>query len=165
MRGDIRMQASACAATLAAMTLLALVWPIASHAAPPAETCKRLGTTDAAASIPKALVPEVNQALGTRMLTHEAMATTVFRCVDHRVMVCTTGANLPCGKANTRREPTAGMAQWCRENPNAEVIPAVVTGHDTIYAWRCQSGSPQIERQTLQVDPRGFVAEYWKPLR
>jgi hypothetical protein len=56
------------------------------------------------------------------------------------------------------------MAQWCRDNSNAEFIPAVATGHDTIYVWRCHSGTPRVVRQTLHVDPRGFVAEYWQPL-
>lgn len=148
--------------TVAAAALLASA--SATRAESPGEACTRIGTTDDAAPIPKALVPAANKALGTQLLTHEAMATTVFRCVDHHVMVCTTGANLPCGKANTRREPAAGMAQWCHENPNADFIPAVVTGHDTIYAWRCHGGTPRIVRQALHVDPRGFVAEYWKPL-
>ena len=55
-------------------------------------------------------------------------------------MVCTVGANLPCGKANTYCDPSAGVVQWCRDNPDASVVPAVATGHDTIYEWRCQGG-------------------------
>jgi hypothetical protein len=150
--------------TAAAATLLASGWLTATHAETPTGTCKRIGTTDNLAPITEALVPAVNQAFGTQLPIPEAIATTVFRCADRRVMVCTTGANLPCGKANTRRTPNTGMAQWCHDNSNAEFIPAVATGHDTIYAWRCHGGTPRIVRQTLHVDPRGFVAEYWQPL-
>ncbi len=93
-----------------------------------------------------------------------AVETTVFRCVAGRVMACTTGANLPCGKANTDRTPAPGIVQWCHDNPDAAVVPAAATGHDTIFQWRCKSGAPLISRQVLHVDPRGFVAEFWKRL-
>lgn len=79
-------------------------------------------------------------------------------------MVCTAGANLPCGKANTSRTPGAGIVQWCRDNPAASFVPAVATGHDTIYEWACRSGTPQIVRQTFDVDSRGFITQVWKPL-
>ena len=74
------------------------------------------------------------------------------------VLVCTAGANLPCGRANTSRTPGPGVVAWCRDHPNAAFIPAVATGHDTIFAWRCQGGVPQIGRQISDVDPRGFIA-------
>jgi hypothetical protein len=40
----------------------------------------------------------------------------------------------------------------------------VASGHDTIYAWRCRAGVPEIAGQTLHVDPRGFIAEFWRAL-
>jgi hypothetical protein len=79
-------------------------------------------------------------------------------------MVCTIGANLPCGRANASRTPDAGELQWCHDNPGSPLIPAVATGHATIYQWRCQASEPQIIRQSLHVDPRGFVAEFWQAL-
>jgi hypothetical protein len=79
-------------------------------------------------------------------------------------MVCAVGANLPCGKANTNRTPSAGVVQWCHANPDATLVPAVATGHDTIFEWRCRAGAPQIVRQTFHVDSRGFIAEFWKVL-
>jgi len=103
----------------------------------PPDACKRIGTTDTVAPIPEALAPAVNQAFGTQLSVPEAVATTVYRCAARRAMVCTAGANLPCGKANSQRTPTAGVARGCRDSPNADYIPAFVTGHDTIYAWRC----------------------------
>jgi hypothetical protein len=54
--------------------------------------------------------------------------------------------------------------QWCRDNPGASSIPAVATGHDTIFEWTCQAGTAKASRQTLHVDPHGFVAEFWKAL-
>jgi hypothetical protein len=69
------------------------------------------GTDDAARPIPQSLVPAVNAAFGMRMPDRMATDTTVFRCADQHVMVCTVGASLPCGKANTSRVPSAGMVQ------------------------------------------------------
>ena len=109
-------------------------------------------------------MPAVNAAFGTRLPASLAMESTVFRCAGGHVLVCTVGANLPCGKANTSRAPNTGELQWCRDNPGSSFIPAVATGHDTIYQWQCQADKPQIVRQTLHVDPRGFIVEVWKKL-
>jgi hypothetical protein len=151
-------------AVLALVTAAWAAWPSPARAETPVALCARVGTDDAARPIPPEFVPAANAALGVRMPAEEAVASTTFRCVAGRVLVCTVGANLPCGKADSSRVPTKGMARWCRDEPNAEFIPAVATGHDTIYGWRCRAGEPAIVGQTLHVDPRGFVAEYWRPL-
>ncbi len=153
----------------ATMTAVAAMMPVAlwltdARAEPPAAYCKRVGTDDTTHPIPETLVPAVNTAFATRMPARMAVGTTLFRCAGHRVMVCTIGANLPCGKADTSRVANPGVSQWCRDNPDSPFVPAAATGHDTIYAWRCHAGAPQIARQSLHVDPRGFVAEFWKPL-
>jgi hypothetical protein len=137
---------------------------VAARAEMPAKFCARVGTDDTLRPIPESLVPAVNSVFGTDMPARAAMDTTVFRCVNGQVMVCTVGANLPCGPANASRTPSAAMLQWCHDHRDATFIPAVVSGHDTIYAWRCLDGEPQVARQTDQVDPRGFVAQYWKVL-
>ncbi len=148
----------------ARVALLASVSATPALAEAPAAFCRRVGTDDVARPITEALVPAVNAAFGMRMPTRAAVDTTSFRCAGGHVMVCTVGANLPCGKANTNRAPGGGVMQWCRDNPDASVVPAVATGHDTIYEWRCRAGAPQILRQTLHVDPRGFISEFWKAL-
>jgi hypothetical protein len=130
----------------------------------PAQTCSRLDTDDALHPIPASLVPEVNALFHARMPAAVAVDTTVFRCAEGHVLVCTTGANLPCGKANTSRT-SAGAVEWCRDNADAAFVPAAATGHDTIYQWRCRNGAPEIVRQVNDVDARGFVAPYWKRLR
>ena len=137
---------------------------MALHAETPAAYCKRIGTDDVTQPIPQSLVSAVNAAFGMRMPEQMAVDTTVFRCAEGRVLACMVGANLPCGKARTDRNPTAGTVQWCRDNPNAPFVPAVATGHDTIYVWRCQSDAPRIVRQASHVDPGGFIAEFWKTL-
>jgi hypothetical protein len=53
------------------------------------------------------------------------------------------------------------MLDFCRENPSAEVIPAVATGRETIYTWRCREGDPEIVRTVDQPDARGFPAHIW----
>jgi len=88
-----------------------------------------------------------------------------WRCMGGKVYGCFVGANIPCwDKANVDRTPTAAETDFCKEQPNAEVIPAAVTGHETVYEWRCTKGSPEIVRQVLQVDGRGYVADFWYEL-
>ena len=151
-----------CVTTVAVMSFA--LWLTNAHAETTSAYCKRVGTDDTTRPIPEKLVPAVNAVFAMHLPARVAMDTTVFRCDEHRVMVCTVGANLPCGKAVTNRAPTPGVVQWCRDNFDASFVPAAATGHDTIYEWRCRARAPRIVRQSLHVDPRGFVAEYWKPL-
>lgn len=135
-----------------------------AHAETPAAVCARLGVDDATRQIPASLVPAVNVLFGTKMSSGEAVASTMFRCASGRVLVCTMGANLPCGPANTSRIPGTGAVNWCRDHPGAALIPAVATGHDTIFIWECRDGAPRIARQVYAVDARGFIKDYWKEL-
>jgi len=85
-----------------------------------------------------------------------------WRCMDGKVYACTVGANLPCqSKADASRTPGPGLVTFCTEQPQADVIPAYVTGRETIYTWRCQRGVPTIERQVAHADARGFIADIW----
>jgi hypothetical protein len=88
------------------------------------------------------------------------LATTVWRCDGGKVLACTVGANLNCGQANTSREPTLAMINWCADASSLD-IPASVSGHETIYAWACQDGAPVIVRQYWTPDDRAFVKEVW----
>ena len=129
----------------------------------PAQVCRGLGTDDTLRPIPASVVPEVNALFHARMPPQMAVATTVFRCDAGHALVCTRGANLPCGKASTSRH-SAGADRWCSEHPNADFIPAFAVGHDTIFAWRCHGSTPAIERQAFTVDDRGFIAAFWRRL-
>jgi len=88
-----------------------------------------------------------------------------WRCMDGKVYGCFVGANIPCwSKADTDRAPTAAETEFCTAQPNADTIPAVVTGHETVYEWRCSNGSPEIVQQAFRVDTRGFIADFWYEL-
>jgi hypothetical protein len=89
----------------------------------------------------------------------------VWRCMDNNVWVCHFGANLPCQeKADVSQVPTPEMEDFCKTNPTAEDIPAAVTGRATIYEWKCNAEIPEIVRQVSQVDPRGYLANFWYQL-
>lgn len=135
-----------------------------SQAETPAGWCARVGNDDALRPIPDDLAAAAGAALGVTIPRDVATKTTVFRCANGHVMVCTVGANLACGQANTRRAPGRGQIAWCREHPNDGSIPAVAIGHATIFAWDCRNGVPHIVRQTLDVDARGFVVRNWRLL-
>ena len=51
------------------------------------------------------------------------------------------------------------------ENPDASVVPMVVTGHDTIYSWSCVHGAPQIQEPSAAVDADGYVADNWREIK
>jgi hypothetical protein len=147
------------------MFVMLAALPIAgAHAETPAARCARVINDDAVRRIPEGLVAAAGAALGTTMPRDMAMKSTVFRCATGHVLVCTVGANLVCGRANTSRTPGRGQIDWCREHPNDAFSPAAAAGHDTIYAWRCNDGVSQIDRQTLDVDTRGFIVQNWRRL-
>jgi hypothetical protein len=90
---------------------------------------------------------------------------TSWRCMDGKVYACFVGANLPCdSKANTDKTPTSAETDYCKSNPNSDFIPAAVTGHDTIYAWRCNQETPAIDKQVFHVDSQGYIQEIWYQL-
>jgi hypothetical protein len=85
-----------------------------------------------------------------------------WRCMDGKVYACTVGANLPCqSKANTSRTPNDGMTQYCKEQPSSDFIPAYITGHETVYEWRCENGQPAVVKQVTQTDAQGYQTNIW----
>lgn len=88
-----------------------------------------------------------------------------WRCMSGKVYGCFGGANLPCNaKADLNRTPTADATEFCKANPNADVVPAAVTGRETVYEWRCRNGAPETLRQVLTPDARGFLSTFWYAL-
>ncbi len=130
----------------------------------PAGRCASLGTNNAVLEVPESLAPAVNAAFGTSVPPSVVASNTVYRCAGGAVMVCSFGANLNCGQADTSRMPTAGEIAWCKGDTDAAFIPAVAAGHDTVFAWGCKKGAPMILKQMLDVDDQGFVKQYWKKL-
>jgi hypothetical protein len=88
-----------------------------------------------------------------------------WRCMGGKVYACFVGANLPCdSKANSDQTPSSAESDYCKNNPNSDFIPAAVTGHDTIYAWRCNQDTPAIDKQVFHVDSQGYIQEIWYPI-
>lgn len=93
-------------------------------------------------------------------------AGTFWRCMDGKVYACNVGANLPCqSKANTDSSPTSAMNDFCAANVNADFIPESVTGHETIYSWKCQGSSAAVDKQIDQADADGFLSSIWYELK
>ncbi len=142
----------------------ALVIPGGGIAAPakdesPRAYCARAGTDDEVRAAPASLAADI------RRLFHVdgrfAVRSSFYRCADGAVLVCWVGANLPCGKANAAKELPAAT-QWCQAHENSDFIPMAVTGHDTLYSWRCAGGTAVPGAPVGPLDARGFFADYWK---
>jgi hypothetical protein len=131
----------------------------AATAETPQEHCRQVENDDVLQPIPNALAAVAARLFGID--ADYAAKTTYYRCAEGALLLCNVGANLPCGKANTRTESSAAN-DWCRDHPSAAVIPMAVTGHDTIYEWRCSGGNAKPTTPIAKVDPHGFFLEYWK---
>ena len=154
-------------AALSVLSLASAAGASVAHAASnrltsPEAVCARIGTDDALRPLSPSLVGPATQAFGyTGMTAAEVEHMTVFRCMDGAVLMCSWGANLACGKAET--SPTLpSAANWCEGNQNAASIPAYVTGHDTIYRWSCHDGNA-VASNPAPLDARGFFQSYWVP--
>jgi hypothetical protein len=131
-------------------------------AASPAAYCQQAGTDDTLRSVPTSLVPVAVKLFQLEaMPAEQVQRSTYFRCSNHHVLVCHVGANLPCGKADTRRA-LPSVDAWCADHAGSQDVPAYVTGHATIYQWRCDGTRAVASGSALSVDDRGFVAQYWK---
>lgn len=86
-----------------------------------------------------------------------------YRCMDGKVLVCFVGANLPCVKMNASRD-NPGADAFCRSNPNQDGVPAVATGHDTIFSYRCRAGKAEVAGRIWELDKRGFARKLWTAL-
>jgi len=83
-----------------------------------------------------------------------------------KILCCLQGHASIVGKSNQDMAPTKSMREFCAGQPNAEVIPLSVIGHDhpMIYDWSCKGKKPVIARQIFTVDARGYPAELWKEI-
>lgn len=83
-----------------------------------------------------------------------------YRCLNGKVLVCFIGANLPCAKMNVARD-NPGADEFCRTNPNADVVPAFATGHDAVYSYKCANGKAVVTGSSWALDKRGFARKLW----
>lgn len=127
-----------------------------------ANLCTARPASDAPVPLPAALIPRVKKAFDLHNIKpKEVQQLTVSRCMDGHVYACFVGANLPCGKADTATHKP-DITAWCKENQNADFVPAYVTGHDSAYNWGCTGGLPHIQPPSAALDARGFFTDYWR---
>ena len=127
--------------------------------------CRLVGNDDRVRPIPITLIPKARELFEFSAAVPDSFIqqSTAFRCMNGKVFLCNTGANLVCGKANTsRRSP--GATAFCKANSDVDSVPMAATGHDTIYEWRCNGKDAVISGDTVTVDARGFIAENWRQI-
>jgi hypothetical protein len=132
--------------------------------------CAAAGTIDApdarytGPKTPDVIAKGVRTALGTPddVDIQPFIDGSFWRCVDGKVKACFVGANLPCqAKADLSKEPNSGITDYCKENKDAEFVPAVASGRETVYEWLCKAGVPEIGKQVMNADAQGFISEIW----
>jgi len=111
---------------------------------------------DAALKAFKKFFPNAARKPTDEMLASQAK----FRCMGGKIYACFVGANLPCSKMNAEQS-NAGAEAFCKDNPAADSVPMVATGHDTIYSYRCKDGHAEVARKLYQTDQRGFAQSLW----
>jgi hypothetical protein len=130
---------------------------------------RQIDTPDArytGASLPDALFADYLAAAGLNApadYPDSFKKMTIWRCMEGEVYVCNYGANIPCdSKANTDKQPTQAMQDFCTQSPDEPVIPMSVTGHNVIYDWHCVQGKPEIQGQISDVDAAGYPVNFWQ---
>jgi len=153
-----RQKTDRCAIAVA-LALGALAWACPASAASASAYCASGARPRAPVPVPKGLEAAVAKAFG---LPVDVVRRGAFvRCARGKLLACAVGANLNCGKANTRRS-LPGASEFCRTNPDADNIPMAATGHDTIYAWRCVGRRAVATKALVAVDAQGYDAGNWK---
>jgi hypothetical protein len=152
-------------------TLASSPLPIQATFTDPFAYCEAVGTIDVpdarytGVAVPESVVNGYKKAAGLEASSEPMdmfQKTTVWRCMNHQVVACNVGANLPCSdKANVSQTPSQDMIDFCKANPSSDVSPMSVTGHATIYDWRCNQGAPERLAQIAQVDSEGYLASIW----
>jgi hypothetical protein len=147
----------------------ALLFALAALAAQPAlaedarKFCASAGDDDQTRPIPAALTPDAIRLFGfPAQASGFVRRGSVYRCMDGAVWLCNYGANLSCAKGDASRS-SQGAENFCRQNPDAAIVPMAATGHETIFTWKCVGTAPQIA-SAEKTDARGFIAGQWKRL-
>jgi hypothetical protein len=134
--------------------------------------CAAVGTIDepdaqyTGPELPDSIVEGLRDAFNAQDVDLEVFQRgSVWRCMDAKVYACNVGANIPClAKADLSQEPTEPMADYCQENADSDFIPAVVTGRETIYEWRCDGTTPVVGDPYTEADSQGFLEFAWHEL-
>jgi len=140
----------------------------------PFKYCKAVGTIDKpdARYTGKRVTYNIAEQLKEEFGASESMPNDLFmegtywRCMDGSVYACNVGNNLPCQeKADTSKKPNEGMINYCKENTDAEFIPAFAQGRTTVYEWKCKGGEPEVVKQIVDTDAAGYQKNIWYKIK
>jgi hypothetical protein len=85
-----------------------------------------------------------------------------WRCMDGFVYAC-AWINGPICSKRTGAQDIEGIKRFCRENPNQDLVPGVVTGHrDPSITWACKGRKAVIIGGDFRTDKRDYPVEVWK---
>lgn len=164
---------AACSAQAGAVgqTAMKPVIPTAVVYTDPFSYCTAVSNIDApdarytGAAVPDEVINGFKKAAGLESSTEPLemlQKTTIWRCMENKVYACNYGANLPCSsKANMDKTPSQAMKDYCQANPDSNSIPMSVTGHETIYSWKCAEVTPEVLTQIESVDSAGYIQQIW----
>lgn len=130
---------------------LIVIWSVVARASE-GSLCEGRMTVDEAKPLPKSL-----EAFGTMLFGNDAVV--VYRCLNGGVLVCPIGNGFTCDRPSANRN-NPDVARFCKRNPNEPIVPTTVSGHNTIYQWKCVRGKPVID-YTDKLDERGFRVDGW----
>jgi hypothetical protein len=129
--------------------------------APAANICNGIGTNNKVTTLPDIIrnaTPSLREMLEVQIF---------YRCVDDVTYICIPRGGFECDqftadKLSKYEMPNDYIVEFCKENNN-DYPPMVITGHETIFTWRCLNGKPIIEN-AQKLDEYGFRAESWTKL-
>jgi hypothetical protein len=161
--------------TLAVLGLAGGAQTLALAAAPtrtiesPFAFCQRVGTDDrlshsraaansAEAAVLKRYLPNTLGLTPDAVLPPNSM---FWRCMEGKLYLCIRGANIPCDSKADRSLFNRGAMNYCRNNPNADAVPAYAAGHRSVYCWRCVQGHAEHGPVVAATDMRGYRIDFW----
>jgi len=79
-----------------------------------------------------------------------------LRCYQGKPLICNCGATCgACQQLVYNEEEPEGLADWCRDNPDARWAPMAFTGHGPrLWEWSCEAG--RVVKKMNRVDPNDY---------
>ena len=89
-----------------------------------------------------------------------------LRCYQGRPLICNCGATCgACIKLVYNETEPEGLAEWCRQNPDADWAPFAFTGHGaSVFGWSCDNGEVVVQRNDFDphdYDELGYPLGSW----
>jgi hypothetical protein len=144
--------------SMLAVVVLGTSAALAQSFSDPVAYCRAVGTIDKPGA--RYVGPKMPAWMATKLHLGPSQGNLMeWRCAGGTVLACLYGANIPCrAKAVTDRNPTPAIRDFCRDNPDAAVVPMVVTGHETMVSWACHAGQPAVTK--VQASMTRAMQEY-----